>query len=96
MKITKHFLNKEVRLEWLDPCSERVSLAHAKKGKGALARWVERGVIDDITEGVVRLIQSHAYSPGQEEADEGLVGWIPEDLIEDIEVMEPLAETGEK
>ena len=94
MKITKHFIGKEVRITWLDPCSQRVSLETAKKGKAALARWIERGVIDDVTDGVVRLIQSHAYSAGESAPDEAIIGWVPEDLIEACEIMAPVQDDG--
>jgi len=92
MKIPKSYVGKEVRLTWLDPCSERTDLATAKKGKIALAKWIERGVIDDLTDGVVRFIQSYAYSAGQSEPDEAVIGWLPEDLIQTCELMEPLDE----
>lgn len=95
MKITKHYIGKEVRITWLDPYSERTALHSAKRGKAALAKWTERGVIDDVTEGVVRFIESQAFSPGDSEADEAVMGWVPEDLIETCEVMEPIKEGGE-
>jgi hypothetical protein len=92
MKIGKQFLGKEVRITWLDPFSERTMLDKAKKGKAALAKWIERGVIDDFTDGIVRLVQSQAFSPGQNDHDEAIVGWIPEELIEICELMEPAKE----
>ena len=93
MKITKHHIGKEVRITWLDPCSERRSLEHAPIGTKALAKWIERGVIDDVTEGVVRFIQSYAFSPGAAEPDEGIIGWVPEELIVSCEI---LSVTGDK
>lgn len=87
MKITKHHIGKEVRITWLDPCSERRNLEHAPVGKKALAKWIERGVIDDVTDGVVRFVQSQAFSPGADYPDEGIIGWVPEDLIESCEIM---------
>ena len=95
MKITKHYVGKEVRITWLDPCSQRVDIANARKGKAALASWIERGVIDDVTAGVVRFIQSQAFSAGEAHADEAVIGWLPEDLIETCEIMEPIKEGGE-
>lgn len=90
MKIPKHYIGKEVRLTWLDPySSERMKLADAPRGRLALARWIERGVIHDLTEGVVMFIQSQAYSPGEDRPDEGILGYIPEELIEECEVMTP-------
>jgi len=87
MKIPKHFIGKEVRITWLDPYSARGDLVHAASGKKALAKWIERGVIDDITDGVVRFVESYAYSPGATEPDEGVIGWVPEELIEKCEIM---------
>ena len=78
---------KEVRITWLDPCSDRIMLDKVPVGRGALAKWIERGVIDDVTDGVVRFIQSYAFSPGHEEADEAIIGWITEDSIEKIEIL---------
>lgn len=89
MKIPKSYIGKEVRLTWRDPItSERMDLSKAPKGLAALATWRERGVIDDITEGVVRFVQSEAYSPGKNEPDEAIIGWVVEDLITDCQIME--------
>ena len=96
MKIIKHHIGKEVRLTWLDPCSERVNFDKARVGKAALAKWIERGVIDDVTDGVVRFIQSYAFSPGAEVPDEGIIGWVPEDLIESCEILMVSHEKEEK
>lgn len=93
MKITKHYIGKECRVTWVDPCSQRVTLETAKRGKAALAKWIERGIIDDVSDGVVRLIQSQAFSAGDREPDEAIIGWIPEDLIETCELMEPVKES---
>jgi len=92
LKITRHHIGKEVRVTWVDPCSQRVALETAKKGKAALAKWIERGVIDDVSDGVVRLIQSQAFSAGDAQPDEAIIGWIPEDLIETCEIMAPVKE----
>lgn len=90
MKIGSKYLGKEVRITWRDPVSsERLDIAKARKGRAALASWVERGIIDDITDGVVRFIQSEAISPGDTVADEAVFGWVPEELIEKCEIMVP-------
>lgn len=91
MRVPKHLIGKEVRLTWQDPMSDHdklINLKDARKGRAALARWRERGVIDDITEGVVRFIQSETYPAGEEHPDEAIIGWIPEELITRIEVGE--------
>lgn len=92
MKVSKHLIGKEAKIHWVDPVSNHESLINlkepAKKGRAALARWIERGVIDDITEGVVRLIIAETFSAGEEKPDEAIIGWIPEDLITKIEIGE--------
>lgn len=89
MKITKNYLGRVCRIVWSDPVSEndRLSVDKAKKGRAALARWVEYGVIDDITDGVVRFRHSESYDPGESEVHEALFGWVQEDLIEAVQIM---------
>ena len=90
MRIARQLIGREVKLTWLDPVSsERVDIEKALKGKAALASWVERGIIDDITEGVVRFRQSEATLAGQTNPDEAIFGWVPEDLIIACTVMVP-------
>ena len=92
MKIPKSYVGKEARITWRDPAGKRLDWHEAKVGQAALAKWVERGLIDDVTEGVVRIVQSEAYSSGEDTPDEGLFGWIPEELIDKCELMEPVKE----
>lgn len=88
MKVSRANIGKEVRITWRDPVSsERLSIEKALKGRAALAIWIERGVIDDITDGVVRFRQSEARFAGDENSDEAIFGWVPEELIEKCEVM---------
>lgn len=82
MKVTKGHLGKRVSLTWLDPVTDRVK--EKFKGREALARWTEEGIIDDITDGVVRLQKSEGYSPRMREPDEWEYTWVLEDLIVDI------------
>ena len=91
MKITKALIGKTVKLTWEDPTGgrERYDLEKAPKGRAALAKWEEYGVIDDISEGVVRLCHSFAFeSPTAPAPDEGIFGWIVEELITDCKVLE--------
>jgi hypothetical protein len=89
VKVPKSIIGKEVRITWIDPISsDRIKMLDARKGRSALSTWRERGVIDDITEGVVRFLQSEATSPGEDRHDEAIIGWIPEELITLIEVGE--------
>lgn len=89
MKIAKFYIGKEVRVTWKDPIGKRQDINDARKGQGALAKWVEWGQVDDVSEGVLRIVQSQAFEPGSEKADECMFGWIPEELIEKIEILVP-------
>jgi hypothetical protein len=89
VKVPKSIIGKEVRITWIDPISsDRIKMLDARRGRSALSTWRERGVIDDITDGVVRFLQSEATSPGEDRHDEAIMGWIPEELITRIEVGE--------
>lgn len=96
MKVSKQFIGKVCRIEWNDPVSEndRVAVKDAPKGKQSLARWVEYGKIDDITDGVVRFRHSESYDPGENEVHEALFGWVQEDLIERLEALAPEPTSG--
>ena len=101
MKLGRQYLGKVVEVVWRDPKWDRVQSHDSKersdvpKGLAALARWREYGVIDDITDGVARVIHSMgegaSRDPAQSEADEFVCTWVPEDLIESIRVFEPQA-----
>lgn len=94
MKIAKHLIGKVVCIVWEDPTGggERLHIEKARKGRAALARWREYGVIDDITDGVVRFRQSEATTAGDTEPDEAIFGWVPEDLIQECIPMVPEGE----
>jgi hypothetical protein len=91
MKVSRNYLNKVAKVTWKDPTSdnERQLIDKAKKGQGALAKWDEYGYIDDISDGVVRMRHSVAYSAGETEPDEAIFGYIVEDLITGIEILVP-------
>lgn len=91
MKVTRAYLGRVCRITWEDPVSEndRIAVTEAAKGKKALAKWVEYGLIDDITEGVVRFRHSESYDPGEGEVHEALFGWVVEDLITEITPLIP-------
>lgn len=92
MKIGKQYLGKYVEFTWKDPNSRRVKITEAPKGSVALATWRERGVIDDLTESVIRIAHSDACEPGATVPDEAVYSWVPEDLIVSITVYEPVKE----
>ena len=45
--------------------------------------------MDDITDGVVRIRHSDAYSPGDKDPDEALFTWVVEDLVVGVVVLSP-------
>ena len=89
MKLARHLIGKEVRITWHDPISsvERFAPEQAPKGLAALATWVERGIIDDLTEGVVRFRMSECCEGGK--ITEATYGYVPEELIDSYEVLVP-------
>lgn len=95
MRVGRQYLGKEVRVTWRDPHQgDRIPLDSAPKGKAALATWTEWGRIDDLTDGIVRLVHSEAKNPPYESEPgvEVVPTYIPEELIEDIVVLEPTRE----
>ena len=82
VKVAKALVGRYVEMVWLDPVgARRVETHQALKGRAGLATWTERGVIDDITEDVVRVVHSEGRSPSSTEVDELTYTMIPEDLI---------------
>lgn len=93
MKIPRGVIGKIVKVWWEDPCSsERIEIDKAPKGKAALAIWMEIGIIDDITDGIVRFRQSEATYAGERKPDEAIFGWVPEDLITNYIILAPEGE----
>ena len=99
MKIGQKFIGKVVKLVWVDPAGpERMEVSKARKGRAALARWVDYGIVDDITEGVIRLKQSEGWDGGMGHPgpDEASYTWTVEDLVESIEILEAVKDDGTK
>lgn len=90
MRVGKQYLGQMVELQWSDPSGARVMKHDLRSGLDALAHWKERGVIDDISDGVVRLLQSEATNAGGTEPNEFIVSYIPESIITDIVVFRPI------
>lgn len=97
MKVGRQYLGKFVEITWRDPGTAHVKARRreeALKGVEALALWRERGVVDDVTEGIVRLVHSEGYNAkhvdGVDEI-EFYCTWVPEGLIEAITLYEPQA-----
>ncbi len=96
MRVPRSFVGKEVRVEWADTQISRIestdpSHADVPKGRAALARYWEWGVVDDVSEGVVRMYHSLGKTSGiTGESEETLYySWILEDNIEKIVELEP-------
>ena len=90
MKVGRQYIGKYVEIIWRDPIGGRheVEASELPRGRTALAVWRERGVIDDVTEGVVRLIQSDNEGSPIGVKKEVEAGWVPEELIDRIEIYE--------
>lgn len=95
MRVGKEYLNKYTEVTWRDPNEARCS-ANSRdytalpKGRAALATWQERGIITDVTEGVLRIEHSRAmHAPGIDgQSDEFVFTFVPEELVEAITVFE--------
>ena len=102
MKVSRSFIGKYVEVKWRDPGTSHTKGRKREdipRGIEALASWAERGVIDDLTEGVVRIVHSEGRAPqhidGVDELELSCT-WVPEDLIEGIIVYEPVKSSEEK
>ena len=94
VKIGKQYLGKMVELTWRDPRFDRVELHAVRHGRDALAVWQEFGRIDEIVDGVVRIIHSAGKeTAGAPAIDEICATWVAEDLVDSIVVYEPVKVT---
>lgn len=99
MKIPRSAIGKIVEVTWEDPTAQatRMPVRLAPKGRAALSSWKEYGVIDDITEGVVRICHSLGTDPPGDKDPEPEIFFtvVVEDLIVTYrvldEVKQPLA-----
>lgn len=89
MKVSKSLLGRYVEIQWMDPNYNRADVDTLLKGRGALATWKERGVVYDITDGVVLIAHSESTNAGNKEPDEIARTAIHEALIESITVYQP-------
>ena len=93
MKITKAHVGRVCEVVWRDPCSAHVKshqrdFSDVPRGTAVLATQRERGVIDDVTDGVVRIVHTVGTdSPVVPDPTTDLyVTWVPDSLIESITV----------
>lgn len=92
MKVPKSLIGCMVMVRWMDPFTGVTEVSvegPPRRGRSALATQFELGRIDDITDGVVRILHYEATHPGDEKPDEFRHTWVLEDLIEDVQVYEP-------
>ena len=101
MKLPRTILGKVVEIVWRDPKWDRVKShnpdrSDVPKGLQALARWREYGVVDDLTDGVARVVHSMgegaSRDPAATDADEFVCTWVPEALVESYKVFEAARE----
>ena len=91
MKIGRQYLGKHVEVVWRDPVTDRVEchavdLSDLPKGLAALSTWKERGILDDITDSVLRIRHSDGYDPGKDKPNEFSCTWVHEALVESITI----------
>ncbi len=95
MRVKRELLGKRVEVTWLDPIGvvrQNVELAQTRRGHAGLAKWIEFGLLDDITDGVLRVVHSMGISPGEAAVDEVSYTLVPEDRIITLFVLEPQQE----
>lgn len=98
MKVSKSLIGRVVMVRWIDPITgvtNQNTDGPPRRGREALATQFELGRIDDITDGVVRILHYEAKHPGEEKPDEFRHTWVLEDLIEAVELYEPVIERKE-
>ena len=90
MKVGKAYLGKMVQITWYDPINgnHKCDESELPKGKADLGIWRSNGVVDDVTDDVVRLIQADTGLSPVGILQEADACWIPEALIEALVVYE--------
>ncbi len=83
MKVPRKLLNQYVEVEWLDPVQCTVSAHEMIKGRAQLGVWHERGVLIDITDGILIVEHSHCKTTDDEKLH---ATWIPEELVSRIRI----------
>ena len=97
MKFSKAYLGRHVEIMWRDPIGvQRAPADKAPRGIAGLATWAEGGVLDDITDGVGRIIHSAGCEPGSTSADEISYTLVPEVLVAQIRVFEEVTDLIQK
>ena len=107
MKVPRSYVGKYVELVWRDPVAafrsrnpvagypERIKLLGPDAvGLEALASWTERGLIVDVTDGIVKIEHSVGEDPPlhSDRNRDTVCTWTHEALVESIRVFEPVGE----
>ena len=97
MRIGQKYVGKMVEVQWMDPMFQRCDIKDSPTGRASLAAWKERGIIIDVSEGVVKIEHSAACHAGGniESPEEHAFTPIPEVLIERIRIFEPVSDEKE-
>lgn len=96
LRPTKALLGNYIEVTWRDPIGvqrQPLEVANAMKGLSGLATWSERGIVDDMTDGVLRIVHSEGREPGSGKVDEISYTLVPEDLIISISIFKAEALT---
>lgn len=91
MKITRAMIGKYVEIQWMDPCFNSRPIENSPVGRAALATWQERGVIVDITDGIIKIEHSHETHAESKDPDGDDHSYtpVPETLIEKLTIFNP-------
>ena len=100
MKIPRSVIGKMAEVTWRDPCqvnvkSHTADRSDVPKGMAALAIQKEYGAIDDVTDGVLRIVHSWGQdSPlvRDDRSDDFRLTYVHEALIEKVVYYEPMKE----
>lgn len=86
MKVSRKLIGSHVEVLWKDPNSETVDVVDGRFpcGNAALARWKERGVLIDITDGVLTI--QHSVCEATNAYPRYHCTWVPEELVLMIDV----------
>lgn len=97
MRIGQKYVGKMVEVQWMDPMFQRIEVRDSPVGRASLATWRERGIVIDVSDGVVKIEHSSAcHAAGSiDSPEEHAFTPIPEVLIERIKVFEPVSDEKE-
>lgn len=88
MKLPKSHIGAFAVITWLDPYvgPSRAQDGLPLRGRDALARQVEYGKIDDITDDIVRICHTETTHPNAQKPGEWVHTWVHTELIIDVTI----------